>query len=260
MADVAAADVEQPGDGIEQRQQDRVGLLALQDLLHARRSSPSRCVRRVPDHAGSTGAEGGAGRSCQSRSIGFVSCGASVMPALPRLSRQALDLLDGVQIGVVADGAALRRAWRRAIWRPWPPASGALRTRKCRSGRAPAAGSGRQRTAPLRSPARWPRPAEPVKPVSQRKRSAGRRQELVLMLVAMGHEEALELAGLELPPERRHALGHRGRRTDLFEALKHGSPCKAAHRRNQSRSRFAPAATPKEQGGPSIEKDSRIRA
>ena len=54
------------------------------------------------------------------------------------------------------------------------------------------------------------------------------------MLVAMRHEEALELAGFELPPERRHALGHRGRRTDLFEALKHGSPCKAGLSRNQS--------------------------
>ena len=81
-----------------------------------------------------------------------------------------------------------------------------------------------QRRCVLQHDGRAGRPGEAGEPAQA---LGGGRQELVLMLVAVGHEEALELAGLELPPERRHALGHRGRRTDLFEALKHGSPCKA---------------------------------
>ena len=52
MADVAAADVEQPGDGIEQRQQDRVGLLAPQGVLQLGDLLLRASSRRAPDHAG----------------------------------------------------------------------------------------------------------------------------------------------------------------------------------------------------------------
>ena len=107
MSDVAAADVEQPGDRIQHGQQHGVDVLVLQQRLHVADLVVWRsCPHIRPRAARSPPPTASAGPARRHRS-GLVSTGVSLMPALPRRLGQPFDLLDGVQRRVVADRGAL---------------------------------------------------------------------------------------------------------------------------------------------------------
>ncbi len=146
---------------------------------------------------GTIGAVEGFGRSSHNRSIGLVSTGTSLMPLLPKVSVEALDLLDGVQRRVVADRRALAElllepARRLGLRRLQHLEQGRV---GLRAGLQDVAAVDEQRRRLVQHDGDAGRPGEAGEPGEP----LGRRgQELVLMLVAMRHEEAFEPPRLQL--------------------------------------------------------------
>ena len=170
---------------------------------------------------GTIGAEEGFGRSCHKASIGLPATGSSLMPALPKRLGQALDLLDRVQRGVVADRRALAELSRE-------PARGLGLGRLqyleqggvgLRLGLQDVAAVDEQRRRLVqhdRHACRSGEAGEPGEPLSRWG------QELVLVLVAMGDEEALELSRLQFPLQRLDPFAAGARGTHVIETLIHG--------------------------------------
>ena len=105
VPDVAAADVEQPGDGIEQGDEDGVGLLLLQDLLHLADlvlgAAPGE-LQPMRHHG--RGRRRGPFLPEEVEGVGALR--SKLDACLAQTLRQPLDLLDGVQVRVVADRVA----------------------------------------------------------------------------------------------------------------------------------------------------------
>ena len=220
VLDVAAPDVEQPGDGIEHGEKDGVGLLGRERGLHV----ADLFLRRAPGIFDAVGNDRRRGRlrpilPDRVDEIGFDRD--ELDARLGERLGQPIDFLDGVQRRVVADRAASAELLG-------DPVRG-LGLRRLQHLEQRRVGLGAR--------------LEDVTPVNEQRRvfvehhrrpgRAGEAREpgealelggeiLVLVLVAVGDEQALELSRLQLALEGLDTLGARPGRTDIVEQLKHG--------------------------------------
>ena len=219
MVDVAAANVEQPGDGIEQRQQDRVDLVPLERHLHVAdfvfRAHPGEF-----DPVAHDGCFGACGPVLPKRIDWIAGDGLKANARSVEHLGQALDFLDGVQAGVVAHRAAARELVREPFrglglrrLQHVEQVGIDLLARLQEVTPVHEQGSGG-----FQHDGRASRAGETGEPAQT---LGGRRQELVLMLVAMGSEETLEFPRLELTPQRLQVGTGIARSPDVIEVLEH---------------------------------------
>ena len=222
MPDVAAPNVEQPGDRIEHGEQHGVDVLVLEPRLHVADLVLRALARIFEPMRHDLGAEGL--RPVLPDEIDEIGVNSSELDAgLAQSLGQPLDLLDRVQRRVVAD--------HRALGELLGDPARCLGVRRLQHFE--------QRGVGLR--ARLQR----VAPVDEQRRRllqhdghaggsgeagepgqalGGRGEEFVLVLVAMRNEKALELSRFQFPLQRLDPLAARGRGTDIIENLIHGRP------------------------------------
>ena len=251
VCDVAAADVEQPGDRIGQRQDDRVLLVGGELLLQLGQLVGGRDAGELQglddDCAG--------GRWRALRAPGCVD-GVARYRLQPNALvgqrlLQPLDLCQRVQPGIEADDGALAAMLHEPVRRLLIRHQQDLETAEVGllahlQGVAAVDEKGRRPGANDRGAGRAGEAGQPGQPLG------GRRHVLALVLVGAGHEEGVELQALQRGPEQRYARGDEGCSLGAVEVLEHAvswlpihipatARCGCAGKRPASRQLAAPS-------------------